>query len=237
MNILVCDDEPVMADELEQWLQQYPGRTVQLTVFKYYSAQGVLAADVSFDLAILDIELGQQTGLELAQWLQQRNPQVLLLFISSHIGYVPATYRLSAFQFLQKPVAQEEFNQEIKRAVRKYSQYYDTYPVKGLNGSVDILISDILYIEVRMKKLYFYLPQTTYSIKGRMEDMEQQLQGYLFVRCHQSYLVNLRHIQRLERAVVHLSKPTQEGTTEVPISRQRQADTEHLYKKFLAGIM
>ena len=236
MQILICDDEPVLADRVEHWLEEFPERTTAMYIQKHYTGQTVMASNMKYDIAFLDIELGSTTGLEVAQWLQQQNPEVLLIFISSHIEYVPETFKVAAFQFLIKPIQKEELHQEFKRALTKYRQYHDIFTVEGRKGMEDILIGDILFIEVQMKKLYINTAQTTYSFRGSLEDMEARLGNYLFVRCHHSYLVNLRYIQKMDNTMIYLTKATSEGKKEIPVSRKRRSETEFRWKKYLAGV-
>ena len=236
MRILICDDEPILADKMERWLEEFPERTTQMTIHKFYSGQEVVAAKASYDIAFLDIELGAVNGLEAAQWLRQQNPETLLIFISSHIEYVRDAFKIAAFQFIIKPLKREDFYQELERALKKYRQYYDTFTVEGRRGAEEILIGDIIFVEVQMKKLYIHTAQAIFSLRGCLDDMELRLGKYLFVRCHHSYLVNLRYIQSLDHTMLHLSKATYEGKTEIPVSRKRRAETEFQWKKYLAGV-
>ena len=236
MQILICDDEPVLADRVERWLEEFPERTTAMFINKYYSGLAVMESKMKYDIAFLDIELGNTTGLAVAQWLQQQNPEVLLIFISSHVEYVPETFKVAAFQFLIKPVKKEELHEEFKRALRKYRQYHDTFTVEGRKGMEDILIGDILFVEVQMKKVYIHTARMTYSFRGSLEDMEARLGNYLFVRCHPSYLVNLRYIQKMDNTLIYLTQATDEGKKEIPVSRKRRTETEFRWKKYLAGV-
>ena len=38
-----------------------------------------------------------------------------------------------------------------------------------------------------------------YSIYGKLDELEKELQGNDFIRIHQSYLVNMKHIEKVSR--------------------------------------
>ena len=66
----------------------------------------------------------------------------------------------------------------------------------------NVQVDRILYIESRLHKLEFYIMEDKlkkYSIYGKLDELEKELQGNDFIRIHQSYLVNMKHIEKVSR--------------------------------------
>lgn len=75
-------------------------------------------------------------------------------------------------------------------------------------GTKNVSLERLLYIESRLHKLEFYIMEdrlNKYSLYGVLNDMEKELEGNDFLRIHQSYLVNMKHIVKVSRFEVLLS--------------------------------
>ena len=69
-------------------------------------------------------------------------------------------------------------------------------------GAKVVALERLLYIESRLHKLEFYIMEDKlkkYSIYGKLDELEKELQGNDFIRIHQSYLVNMKHIEKVSR--------------------------------------
>ena len=113
-SILVVDDEQNFAALLETVLTDR-GYNVQ-TALSGESALN-LAGHGVFDLALLDIRLGQTTGLALLGELKQRSPKMKVIMITAYP--TPDGYRQSlqrgASAFFAKPVDLQELLQTVNR--------------------------------------------------------------------------------------------------------------------------
>lgn len=109
MLIGICEDNPVIREELIQEIQkQQTGVILQLHAFS--SGEAMLQSKLAFDLVFLDIELeGELTGLEVAQILQNQLPDIILIFISGYTKYITSALHLHTFQFLLKPLDAQLF--------------------------------------------------------------------------------------------------------------------------------
>ncbi len=94
-------------------------------------------------------------------------------------------------------------------------------------GLVSIKLNEILYCEVYGHKTYVHLISgETKELRFSLQKLEDQLPASVFARSHQSYLVNMEHINRISRYKLTLSN----GQT-IPIS---QAKYLNLQNKFIA---
>ena len=60
------------------------------------------------------------TGLEVAQELQRRFLDLIIVFVSGYTQYVSSAFRLNTFQFLLKPIDDKVFQEEFARCIRHY---------------------------------------------------------------------------------------------------------------------
>ncbi len=89
-----------------------------------------------------------------------------------------------------------------------------------------MLKQNILYVESNLRQITVHSLQTKNRYYQRLDVAEEQL-GSSFVRCHQSYLVNLRHIWKMTEESFLLYN----GCT-IPISRSRRAKSAMLFTQY-----
>lgn len=105
MYILICDDEPAVARQVEQLARQHleqRGIPVQCAVCT--RGEEVLARSdlAKYQLALLDVDLETMTGIALGRRLKQQNPELVLVYISAYLEFAPEGYTVRAFRYLLK---------------------------------------------------------------------------------------------------------------------------------------
>lgn len=105
MYILICDDEPAVARQVEQLARQHleqRGIPVQCAVCT--RGEEVLARSdlAQYQLALLDVDLETMTGIALGRRLKQQNPELVLVYISAYLEFAPEGYTVRAFRYLLK---------------------------------------------------------------------------------------------------------------------------------------
>jgi Response regulator containing CheY-like receiver and SARP domains len=97
---------------------------------KFLYAEDALAfvKEHSVDLAFLDIEMPEMSGLELAERLLEIDPYIKVIFVTAYNQYALDAYRAHAIGYLLKPLDSDEFNEQIELLSR-----YEQRPAKKPN--------------------------------------------------------------------------------------------------------
>ena len=90
-----------------------------------------------------------------------------------------------------------------------------------------IYCDDILYIESRSHKLQFTRKDDILYMYGQINELESKVTGFNFVRCHQSFLVNLGHIEQINNYLICLSNRSM-----IPVSRPRYPEVKRRYLQY-----
>lgn len=93
------------------------------------------------------------------------------------------------------------------------------FPFVG--GKRKVLLKEILFIESKSHQLWFERTRENLYMYGQINDLELILSNYDFVRTHQSFLVNLVHIEKINNYLLYLS-----NGAEIPVTKQRYAKSE-----------
>lgn len=106
-NMLIVDDDPVFAQTLALAMTR---RGYSVDCAEHGAAALELAAARSFDVMVLDLRLGTESGLHLIEPLHARFPlaRILLLTGYASIATAVAAIKLGAIQYLPKPAGVDE---------------------------------------------------------------------------------------------------------------------------------
>ena len=232
MNIAVCDDLPEYREKLKTLLNPYISAN-QLDIAEFCRGEDLLAAcekGTLWDIAFLDIEMDGLTGIETGKRLRKMQRDVIVIFVTSHINYVSDAFRQDAFQFLLKPVQEEDFRKDFERALRVWKNRRRRYLVKWRNTSNMLEYRSILYLEAYHRHVFVHTAEADYECVGKLQDEYIKLKPFGFVQCHQGFIVNMSRIVSITKLSVKL-----DNGSEVPVSRRHYAGLMSDFNLYMAG--
>lgn len=227
MRIAVCDDCKEDALSLKNLLN---GHKVETYVDSYSLLWDMEKKGVLFDLYFLDIFMGESiNGIELARKIKEMQEDALICFVSTSDGFYREAYDLYALQYLIKPVQEDALGKLMKKAERDFNKNKEQKLSFTSRGQIrSIPYKKILYIGSREHTVYIYCTDgKVQKYKGKLNELEGKLYGNIFLRCHQSYIVNIYHVDSLCGSDLMIS-----GSC-VPVSRRYYAEVKRRYQEVL----
>ncbi|MDE6021525.1 MAG: LytTR family DNA-binding domain-containing protein, partial [Ruminococcus sp.] len=185
-------------------------------ISEYISAEQFLInyPDVPCDLLLLDIEMGNMNGMELAKELRAKGDMLPIIFITGFSEYIGEGYDVEALHYLLKPVDKMKLFRVLDRyACRHKSDNRIILP----SGDESVLVAsgDIVYLEAFGKK-------TQVTLNGGKEiictcglSAVSEKLGQGFVSCHRSYIVNIGFITGFSKSEITL-----DSGKKIPLSRR-----------------
>lgn len=171
-------------------------------------------------------------GIALAREIRKKDENVLLMFITNMAQYALHGYEVEAIDYVIKPLGYQEFALKMKKAMRYMGRHEKKQMMlQTVEGMQPIAIDDILYVEVIRHYLQYHTKAHVYEVRGAMKEVESQLSQYHFVRCNQSYLVNLAKVQCIQGNNVVV------GHDELPISRNKKASFVDALTRYIGGML
>ncbi len=114
MRILIVEDELDTLNEIEDFLQCYD-ETIEIEACSNPLLAMKAAQTQTFDAALLDIQMPEMTGLELADCLSAISPEMSFIFITAFNNYATEAFELNAVDYILKPIRQERFNKALDK--------------------------------------------------------------------------------------------------------------------------
>lgn len=207
-RIILCDAYERDRAKLKKLVCEHAPVDVIPEVAEYGSAEEVLEAyeDVAqADLCFIEINLLKMNGMELSYELRRRGYKGEIVFATSSREYALESYDVDALQYVLKPYNARKIANVWRKYEKKHSKEVEEVCLMLKAGGVyrRIHLSEIEYIESRNTVLYLHL--TTGEVirqYGKLGDFEENLDAGNFLRCHQSYLVNLDQVRAVENCFI-----------------------------------
>lgn len=218
MKLVICDDNPADIDYVTGLVGEWKRQTgTGVEILSFPSAEALLFAweeNRDMDILLLDIEMGEMSGVKLARRLRRDGAQMQIVFITGYMDYIAEGYDVEALHYLLKPVTGERLGQVLNRAMERIRTREHMLWLTLQDGVVRLSVYEIRYLEV-MRNYTTVHGTEDYSVKRSLNDLESELDES-FYRIHRSFIVNLRFVKRITRTEVILK----DGTA-LPLSRKR----------------
>ena len=217
MKLVICDDNPADIDYITGLVGEWRRQTgAGVEILSFPSAEALLFAweeNRDMDILLLDIEMGEISGMKLARHLRRAGAAMQIVFITGYMDYIAEGYDVEALHYLLKPVTGERLGQVLDRALERIRTREHMLWLTLQDGVVRLSVYEIRYLEV-MRNYTTVHGAEDYSVKRSLNDLERELDGG-FYRIHRSFIVNLRFVKRITRTEVILK----DGTA-LPLSRK-----------------
>ena len=218
MKIAVVDDEAHFQQEIYHMLENhYQSLDVVIDCFSEGKTllERMEKSNITYDIAILDIEMPAMNGMELAQKIQGQQVHTEIIFLTSYMEYALQGYEVQALRYLLKPVQEEKLIEALE-CVEKRRQKEQYLFLKDGRGEERVPLREILYMEAINQDIMIYMKHQVKKVRYNLKEYEKELEKFGFVRIHRSYLANLLHTKRLEKAELVM-----DNDSVLPVSRTR----------------
>ncbi len=234
IRFAVVDDQITYIEQIEQLIAKYLPAQQEYHIDTFTNSEVFLQAVAtnSYDIIYMDIEMPTVSGIQCATVIKQQCPSSIVIFVTSHTSYVADVFRLGAFQFLHKPINQQDFAIDLARAVTQHNSNHTSITVKTHNGICVVKYIDIVYIEVLHKQITIHTTSGSVTSRASLRQYIEILPTANFVMVHKSYLVNMNHISRIDATQLLLT-----GGEVVPLSRNYKQRFLAQFGVFARGVV
>ena len=200
LNCVIIDDEPLAAQQLQSYVEKIP--ILHLT--GVYNSAITAMKDLregNIQLLFLDIQVPELSGIEFAKVIKN---DTKIIFTTAFPQYAINSFRVSALDYLLKPISYEDFLTSVFKAqdffMQKYNEEERFFYVKSDYKLQRINLDNILYIEGQKDYVRIYLENGDKIMSlMNMKALEEYLPHPEFIRTHRSYIVHMNKIDSVVR--------------------------------------
>ena len=217
IRVGLCNTDMELSAEIEAMLSDILSSYDTFMVVSYDRES--LIKDIrlkTFDCRLLFLDItNKDEGLaDLEEYLAYGDCKTDVIYVTGDRKYVMGCYEGCGGLYVLKPM----HSSDMKREISRYFKENNISPrcIRVTFGAKEsyIPIDSIMYVESKHRKLFIYTKDMTYEYYCRLDDLEKELSGEPFIRCHQSYLVAIAYITNYENDDVYIDEKP------IPVSRR-----------------
>ena len=217
LKIAICDDDASQREYLTEAVSDWAKKNRHLAnIRQYMDAKSFLfdyLEDKGFDILLLDIEMPEMNGIELAKTVRRENSTVQIVFITGFYEYFSDGFDVSALHYLIKPADERKLFTVLDKAVDNRAYRQRSVLLVTADGEVKVSLADILYIESENVYIIVHTVHGDYRTRMALTKFMEQLDETFF-KVHRSFVVGLKYIKKITRTEVVMT-----NGASIPISR------------------
>lgn len=229
IRCIIIDDEPLALEKLQLFLSRIPDVQVVGSFTNCLDAISAVRLE-NPDILFLDIEMEHLTGIEFLERIPIKSNVVI---ISAYEQYALKGYELEVADYLLKPYSFDRLVKAVEKIRAKVSSKAPEAPqefgeflfVKVDSRYIKIPYREIKYIEGMRDYLSIHCKEKQTLASLTFSQLLKNLPPDSFLRVHKSYVVNLQHVDLVEKHEIWI------GSHAIPISQSyREEFYKHLEK-------
>ena len=202
LRVAICDDTALERDILADFLSHYcNAHAIEYSCTMYDSGEPLcyeLGDGGWFDIILLDIQMDPPLGIDVARRLREIGYKGTIVFCTAALDFAPESFDVGASGYLLKPYNPSTFERTMHRVLSSIVE--NTYAIKNRSQVLHIPIEEIMYVESHNSQCILHqVGKKTYTIYKKLGEIEQELTAPCFLRCHQSFLVNMNYIKAVDK--------------------------------------
>lgn len=231
LKVAICDDEKYFRESIQELISKYLKQKDILFLIDLFESGIAFCSDDDnmqrYDVIFLDIGMKEMNGMDTAYKIRKKNPDMTIVFITIMMDYALEGYRVNAVRYILKDDLDRLLPECMDTILEKRGKKKQEMEFSFVGGRRKIMLNGILFIESKSHKLWFERTGENLYMYGQINDLELTLSNYDFIRTHQSYLVNLEHVEKINNYSLYLS-----NGKEVPVTKSRYSEVKEAFLQY-----
>lgn len=214
-EIGICDDEAYQVKVNALMLQEIASKNkmnLKLHGFQTGSEVEAYLKQRRLDILFLDIDLGEENGIELAMQLMAQHPETVVIFVTGHREFAGEAFEVEAMGYLVKPFDIRKMESILKKAMIQVSglqrqQISRELVITHENIKKKLPIREILSVQREISKSVIHTAKKDYVVYETITALHERL-GNGFMRVNQSDIVSRQQIAEIKKNTVYLKNGT-----------------------------
>ncbi len=207
---IIVDDEPAAIRLLEKFIEKVSFLKLINTFTKPIEAL-LFIRNNNVDLLFLDIQMPEITGIQLSKIVSNN---VQTIFTTAYPKFALESYDVAAIDYLLKPIEFGRFYKAVSKLLpletaNETTVSADNYiflKTDGKNKFVKVFLEEILFIEGLKNYVSVQLKDEQIITNNTLKHLRQNLMQSHFIQIHKSYIISLKHIDRIDNDVVWIKE-------------------------------
>lgn len=209
IRIAVVDDNPVYINEIKDIIVRYYNEKNIAIKLQCYDKSELLLFDlgeeIKYDIYILDIEMPNFNGIQLAEKIRRDDQTSPIIFITSHLKYSLIGYEYNVFRYIPKSMISLKLVAALDDLVSTFDNLDEKfYLISNSSRYEKVSFNEIYYIYKDGKNSMMVCNDKTSRVRKSLKDVFVELDQERFLFIERGYIVNISHVIKLEANDVYM---------------------------------
>lgn len=235
MKVAICEDQSEQIDLLNNKIKKWAkDKDINISIDDFTSAESFLFQWLDYDkydVVFLDINMSKMSGIELSNIIREKNKTIDIVFVTGFFKYALHGYRVGALQYLIKPINTLDLYSCLDKVLYRTNDKDETSKliVETTKKVIKLDYNEIYYCIMFSPYIDVHTKSEKIVLRKKISEMEKILPSKYFVRCHRSYIVNVKYIKTITKNNVFL-----ENGVKVPISRGKYKEINDTFIDYIS---
>lgn len=234
MRIAICDDEQSDIQIITKHINVCAKELKDEILCVSFLDGNVLLnnLDEKWDAIFLDIDMPVPNGLEIANIIYEKYPDLNIIFVTNRVDLVFEVIKFRPLGFVRKNNIEVELREALLRVQKEMHSKSIIYHNTMKNSTIKIKTDDITYLESKGHNIEIHTKDSIQIIRSTMGEYEQKLKKYGFVRIHKGFIVNMKYISQINGRKIKLDDGTELTVGGSYVDNMRGAYAKYISKKY-----
>ena len=207
MKILVCLSKKEKAQKIfEHTVEAVKETKVRGEVFLTLQCESIKKklSDNIYEYDIVMLDAFDQKCLEIARYIRDRNFIASILFISDHSQVRSDLFSYRPSELITESEDNKQITEAVMRACREQVRANPYFTIKTKEAVMRVNYADIFWFESRQRIVILHGRTKEITFYAKLSEVYDRVPKEIFLRCHQSYIVNgnmIRSIDKVHRCL------------------------------------
>ncbi len=227
LNCAICDDDKNIVDSVKHIMETVLRQNECVGNISTYTSSQLFFFDIAeykpLDLAVIDIEMPDYDGLQLAIEIKKHFPECIIIFLTSHIKYAVESYELQIFRYTPKSEIDTKLHRYLEEAINMLLlQNGCTYTILKNENLERLPYNQMLCIRKDGKySVITCIDKREIRIRKSLREVSAELAENEFITIDRGCIVNIALIMRVSDKDVICKNGER-----LPISRSKLKETK-----------
>lgn len=229
-SILICDDDIHFVKQIKAALENDMFLKQEFEMGCFTSGKDILTSEYTKNAygIFLDIELGNENGIEIAKQINVLNPNINIFFVSNHENLVFEAIHARPVRFIRKSSIESDIKETIQFIQKDYKRNDNKILFGEGSKAVEISATDIRYLINNGHYIEINSRAEQLKLRGKVADYVECLTKFDFVQIQKGIIVNMEYIDYIKAGCVVLK-----DKQSFNISREKKETVSKVFLKYL----
>ena len=235
MKIAVCEDQAVQSDLLNTQIKNWANeRDINISIDNFETAESFLFqwSDYNkYDIIFLDIKLSKMSGIKLSNIIREKNKIIDIVFVTGFFKYALHGYKVGALQYLIKPIKTLDLYFCLDKTLNRINDNNETSTliIETTKKIIKLDYNEIYCCIMFSPYIDIHTNSEKITLRKKISEIGEILPSKYFVRCHRSYIVNVKYVKSITKKNVLL-----ENGVQIPISRGKYKEINDAFIDYIS---